>query len=61
VLMQYYGYLRRNPNDAPDTGLDYSGYEFWLKKLTARNGDYVGAQMVQAFIDSGEYRSRFGQ
>jgi hypothetical protein len=61
VLMQYYGYLRRNPNDAPDTGLDYSGYEFWLKKLNSRNGDYVGAQMVQAFIDSGEYRSRFGQ
>ena len=22
VLMQYYGYLRRNPNDAPEAGLD---------------------------------------
>jgi hypothetical protein len=61
VLMQYFGYLRRNPNDAPDTGLDYSGYEFWLKKLNSRSGDYVSAQMVQGFIDSGEYRSRFGQ
>jgi hypothetical protein len=26
VLMQYYGYLRRNPNSAPDS--DYSGYNF---------------------------------
>ncbi|HSQ23264.1 MAG TPA: M12 family metallo-peptidase, partial [Pyrinomonadaceae bacterium] len=28
VLMQYFGYLRRNPNDTPD--LDYTGYDFWL-------------------------------
>ncbi|PYS56772.1 MAG: hypothetical protein DMF74_27725, partial [Acidobacteria bacterium] len=28
VLMEYFGYLRRNPNDAPDA--DYTGYEFWL-------------------------------
>jgi hypothetical protein len=26
VLMQYFGYLRRNPDDAPDTG--FSGYDF---------------------------------
>ena len=25
VLMQYFGYLQRNPNDAPDT--DYSGLQ----------------------------------
>jgi hypothetical protein len=31
VLMQYYGYLRRNPSDAPDH--DLSGYNFWLTKL----------------------------
>ena len=28
VLMQYFGYLRRNPNDAPDP--DFTGYNFWL-------------------------------
>jgi len=26
VLMQYFGYLQRNPDDAPDTNLD--GYNF---------------------------------
>jgi subtilisin family serine protease len=60
VLMQYYGYLRRNPNDAPEASLDYTGYDFWLRKLNAFHGNYVNAQMVQAFLDSGEYRSRFG-
>jgi hypothetical protein len=58
VLMQYFGYLRRNPNDPQDT--DYSGYDFWLTKLNQFNGNFVNADMVQAFIDSGEYRGRFG-
>ena len=58
VLMQYFGYLRRNANDAPDS--DYSGYEFWLTKLNAFNGNYINAEMVKAFITSGEYRQRFG-
>ena len=58
VLMQYFGYLRRNPNEGPDT--DYSGYEFWLNKLNAFNGDYNKAEMVKAFISSDEYRQRFG-
>src|SRR5205807_4469871 len=31
VLMQYYGYLRRNPDSAPDSNFD--GYDFWLTKL----------------------------
>jgi len=57
VLMQYFGYLRRNPNDSPDGNLD--GYNFWLTKLTQFNGDYSGAEMVKAFITSGEYRRRF--
>jgi len=59
VLMQYFGYLRRNPNDSPDR--DFSGYDFWLDKLNHFNGDFVEAQMVKAFIDSDEYRRRFGQ
>ena len=66
VLMQYFGYLRREP-DAP-------GFQFWLNKLNSfslpgedvRNpatavGRARRAEMVEAFIDSGEYRSRFGQ
>jgi subtilisin family serine protease len=58
VLMQYFGYLRRDPNGAPDT--DHTGYDFWLTKLNAFGGNYVNAQMVEAFIVSGEYRNRFG-
>jgi Calx-beta domain/Subtilase family len=58
VLMQYFGYLRRNPNDAPDT--NFSGFTFWLNKLNTFNGDFRAADMVKAFITSGEYRKRFG-
>gem|GEM_PF-2325705 len=58
VLTQYIGYLRRNPNDAPDS--DYTGYDFWLGKLIQFNGNYVAAEMVKAFIASPEYRQRFG-
>jgi hypothetical protein len=58
VLMQYFGYLRRNPNDAPDA--DYSGFNFWLNKLNQFGGNFVNAEMVKAFIISGEYRQRFG-
>jgi hypothetical protein len=59
VLMQYFGYLRRNPNEGQDS--DYSGYDHWLKKLNAFNGNFVNAEMVKAFITSSEYRSRFTQ
>jgi uncharacterized repeat protein (TIGR01451 family) len=58
VLIQYFGYLRRNPNDAPDS--DYTGYDFWLTKLNQFNGNFVNADMVKAFINSTEYRQRFG-
>ena len=60
VLMQYFGYLRRNPNDAPEAGLDFAGYNFWLDKLNQFNGNFINAEMVKAFISSGEYRQRFG-
>ena len=60
VLMQYFGYLRRNPNDAPEAGLDFTGYNFWLDKLNQFNGNFISAEMVKAFISSGEYRQRFG-
>jgi hypothetical protein len=51
VLMQYFGYLRRDP--------DESGYQFWLAKLNQFEGNFERAEMVKAFIDSGEYRARF--
>jgi YVTN family beta-propeller protein len=60
VLMQYFGYLRRNPNDPPEATLDFQGYIFWLNKLEQFNGNFIGAEMVKAFIVSGEYRQRFG-
>ena len=58
VLTQYFGYLRRNPSDAPDG--NFVGYNFWLDKLNSFNGDFIGAEMVKAFISSTEYRRRFG-
>ena len=58
VLMQYFGYLRRNPTDPPDT--DNSGYSFWLAKLNDFDGDFRKAELVKAFITADEYRQRFG-
>ncbi|HEV7747610.1 MAG TPA: DNA/RNA non-specific endonuclease [Pyrinomonadaceae bacterium] len=51
VTMEYFGYLRRDP--------DASGYQFWLNKLNQFNGNFEQAEMVKAFINSGEYRDRF--
>jgi hypothetical protein len=53
VMMQYFGYLRRDP--------DESGYAFWLNKLNQFGGNFEQAEMVKAFINSGEYRARFSQ
>ncbi len=58
VLMQYFGYLRRDPNDMPDS--NFNGYDFWLGKLNQFNGNFVDAEMVKAFLTSGEYKQRFG-
>ncbi|HEX7174940.1 MAG TPA: DUF4214 domain-containing protein [Pyrinomonadaceae bacterium] len=57
VLSEYFGYLRRNPDDAPDN--NWEGYFFWLAKLNSHRGDFQSAQMVRAFLVSGEYRNRF--
>ncbi len=72
VYMQYVGYLRRAPNEAPDSG--FGGFDFWLAKLDsftlpgedARDETIAvrrvqRAEMVKAFITSTEYRQRFGQ
>ena len=57
VLMQYFGYLHRNPDEGADT--DMSGFNFWLRKLDDNGGDFHKAEMVRAFIESAEYRKRF--
>jgi hypothetical protein len=51
VMMEYFGYLRRDP--------DTDGYQFWLNKLNQFYGNFEQAEMVKAFINSGEYRGRF--
>jgi uncharacterized delta-60 repeat protein len=58
VLMQYFGYLRRSPTDAPD--VDDTGYQFWFAKLNQFGGNFQNAEMVKAFINSDEFRHRFG-
>jgi hypothetical protein len=50
VAMQYYGYLRRSPEPA--------GYNSWLTYLDAHPTDY--RTMVNGFMNSIEYRLRFG-
>jgi uncharacterized delta-60 repeat protein len=51
VYMQYVGYLRRDPEP--------SGYNSWLTYLNDHPGDFK--TMVWGFVDSIEYRKRFGQ
>jgi hypothetical protein len=51
VSMQYFGYLKRNPDDG--------GYNFWLGILNDRVPNNYRA-MVCAFLTSTEYQQRFG-
>ncbi len=51
VAMQYYGYLRRTPEPG--------GYQSWLNYLMAHPTD--ARTMVNGFMNSQEYRLRFGQ
>ncbi|MGZ8843720.1 MAG: hypothetical protein ACXW18_08655, partial [Pyrinomonadaceae bacterium] len=57
VLMEYFGYLNRDPNTGRDA--DFAGYQFWLDKLNRFNGNFQDAEMVKAFLTSIEYRARF--
>jgi hypothetical protein len=50
VAMQYYGYLRRAPEE--------SGYQAWLRVINANPSD--SRAMVNGFMNSTEYRLRFG-
>ena len=58
VLMQYFGYLRRNPDDVPNHN-NLDGFNFWVGQLN--NGIKTPFDMVNAFISSIEYRERFFQ
>ncbi|MCA1564614.1 MAG: DUF4214 domain-containing protein [Acidobacteria bacterium] len=51
VAMQYFGYLRRDPEAA--------GYNAWLDYLNANPDDF--RTMVKGFVNSTEYQLRFGQ
>lgn len=53
ILMHYFGYFHRNPDDAPDN--DLRGFNFWLAELE-RTHDY--RSLTRAFIESSEYRDR---
>jgi len=50
VAMQYFGYLRRDP--------DATGYNNWVTTLNADPSNY--RHMIFGFLFSPEYRSRFG-
>ena len=49
VTMQYFGYLRRSPEQA--------GYDFWLGVLNSQPNNFRG--MVCSFLTSAEYQLRF--
>ena len=51
VLVHFFGYLRRNPDDAPD--FDLKGFTFWRDRLNSW-GDYRTISL--AFMESDEYR-----
>jgi parallel beta-helix repeat protein len=72
VYMQYAGYLRRAPDEEPDS--NFTGFDFWLSKLDSFSlpgedvssdsiafGRVQRAEMVNAFLSSIEYRQRFGR
>jgi len=50
VLAEYFGYLRRDP--------DQTGFNAWLAFLNANPTDQ--RTMVNGFVNSAEYRMRFG-
>lgn len=72
VLSEYFGFLRRNPNQSPDA--DWIGFDYWLAKMDSHSRltedvtNPVDAfervkrgEMVRAFLVSREYRERFGK
>jgi hypothetical protein len=50
VLIHFFGYFHRNPDDPPDN--DMRGFNFWLQDLES-TGDY--RSLTRAFLESDEY------
>jgi len=53
VLLHYFGYLNRNPDDPPDKNLD--AFNYWVKELNA-SGEID--RLPRAFMASGEYEGK---
>src|SRR5437660_12852989 len=49
VQLEYFGYMKRDPDEA--------GYAFWLGKLNQFGGKFVNAGMVLACMSSPEHRA----
>ena len=49
VIMQYFGYLRRSADIS---------YLQWIQTMNSNGGDY--RTMINGFLNSAEYRQRFG-
>ncbi|HKO95957.1 MAG TPA: hypothetical protein VJU86_03130 [Pyrinomonadaceae bacterium] len=49
VIMQYFGFLRRTAD---------ASYVNWIETMNQNNGDY--RIMINGFLNSPEYRRRFG-
>jgi len=52
VLLHYFGYLHRNPDDPPDQ--DLSGFNFWIKEVEV-SGD--PGRLARGFTASGENKT----
>ena len=50
VLLHYFAYLRRNPDDSPDN--NWNGFNYWVKQVQI-SGD--SSKLAQAFMASFEY------
>ncbi|HEV3409835.1 MAG TPA: hypothetical protein VG095_06050 [Chthoniobacterales bacterium] len=53
VLIHYFAYLRRNPDDPPADSM--AGYNYWLNRLT---GSHDYRSISRAFLESIEYKQR---
>ncbi|HJQ32336.1 MAG TPA: hypothetical protein VJ866_09160 [Pyrinomonadaceae bacterium] len=56
LLLHYFGFLRRNPDDPPDHGLE--GFDFWLAQMSAAPDG--PDKIALAFRDSIEYKRMKG-
>jgi hypothetical protein len=50
VLLHYFGYFHRNPDDPPDNNLN--GFNFWIREVE-KSGEI--SRLARAFMASGEY------